>query len=143
MYGHGSEPPEARRGESRLLAGGEGGRADQPGLEGEAGGLQPQHHPGLHLQHRPGRHVRLPADQYPSKSMRILHYKHPNAALFQAIEAARDNNQPPDVFYAFNLLEDTGICVIPGSGFGQQDNTYHFRTTILPQVMQLVHMSSR
>ncbi|KAL1230441.1 Alanine aminotransferase [Trichinella pseudospiralis] len=31
-----------------------------------------------------------------------------------------------------NLLESTGICVVPGSGFGQKEGTYHFRTTILP-----------
>jgi alanine transaminase len=31
-----------------------------------------------------------------------------------------------------NLLEKTGICVVPGSGFGQQPHTLHFRTTFLP-----------
>jgi len=31
-----------------------------------------------------------------------------------------------------NLLEETGICVVPGSGFGQQPGTLHFRTTFLP-----------
>lgn len=51
----------------------------------------------------------------------------------KAIEAARAKGQEPDVFYAFKLLESTGICVIPGSGFGQKPGTYHFRTTILPQ----------
>merc|ERR1712215_266184 len=51
----------------------------------------------------------------------------------KAIEAAQEAGQSPDVFYAFNLLESTGICVIPGSGFGQLPGTYHFRTTILPQ----------
>ncbi|XP_018344232.1 PREDICTED: alanine aminotransferase 1 [Trachymyrmex septentrionalis] len=51
----------------------------------------------------------------------------------KAIEAARAKDQEPDVFYAFKLLESTGICVIPGSGFGQIPGTYHFRTTILPQ----------
>ena len=25
------------------------------------------------------------------------------------------------------LLEETGICLVPGSGFGQKDGTYHFR----------------
>jgi aspartate/methionine/tyrosine aminotransferase len=30
------------------------------------------------------------------------------------------------------LLEQTGICVVPGSGFGQAEGTAHFRTTILP-----------
>lgn len=51
----------------------------------------------------------------------------------KAIKAAKDNGQAPDVFYAFKLLEATGICVIPGSGFGQKPGTYHIRTTILPQ----------
>ena len=30
------------------------------------------------------------------------------------------------------LLEETGICVVPGSGFGQMPGTLHFRTTFLP-----------
>jgi alanine transaminase len=30
------------------------------------------------------------------------------------------------------LLEETGIVVVPGSGFGQFPGTYHFRTTVLP-----------
>ncbi|CAH0693887.1 unnamed protein product [Spodoptera exigua] len=58
----------------------------------------------------------------------------------KAIEAAKAVNQHPDVFYAFRLLEETGICVVPGSGFGQRPNTYHFRTTILPQPKQLQEM---
>lgn len=51
----------------------------------------------------------------------------------KAIEAAKKANQAPDVFYAFQLLENSGICIIPGSGFGQKPGTFHFRTTILPQ----------
>ncbi|XP_054009715.1 alanine aminotransferase 1 [Hylaeus anthracinus] len=51
----------------------------------------------------------------------------------KAIQAAEAAGQQPDVFYAFKLLETTGICVIPGSGFGQRPGTFHFRTTILPQ----------
>ena len=49
--------------------------------------------------------------------------KFPEAAL----AAAKEAGQPADVFYAFHLLEATGICIIPGSGFGQQPGTYHFR----------------
>lgn len=45
----------------------------------------------------------------------------------QACEAAKAAGQVPDVFYAFQLLENTGICVVPGSGFGQRPGTYHFR----------------
>ncbi|HRG61865.1 MAG TPA: aminotransferase class I/II-fold pyridoxal phosphate-dependent enzyme [Burkholderiales bacterium] len=46
-----------------------------------------------------------------------------------------------DEKYCMALLEDTGICVVPGSGFGQFPNTLHFRTTFLPpreQIIQLV-----
>ncbi|XP_044735259.1 alanine aminotransferase 2-like isoform X2 [Chrysoperla carnea] len=58
----------------------------------------------------------------------------------KAIEIAKQNGQQPDVFYAFQLLEATGICIIPGSGFGQKAGTYHFRTTILPQTDKLKEM---
>ncbi len=37
-----------------------------------------------------------------------------------------------DSQYCLALLEETGICVAPGSGFGQAPGTWHFRTTILP-----------
>jgi len=37
-----------------------------------------------------------------------------------------------DTAYCLALLEETGICVVPGSGFGQLAGTWHFRTTILP-----------
>jgi len=30
--------------------------------------------------------------------------------------------------YCYELLEETGICVVPGSGFGQRQGTYHFRS---------------
>jgi alanine transaminase len=41
-------------------------------------------------------------------------------------DTKRDNN------YCLALLEETGICVVPGSGFGQLPGTLHFRTTFLP-----------
>jgi aspartate/methionine/tyrosine aminotransferase len=37
-----------------------------------------------------------------------------------------------DEDYCMTLLEQTGICVVPGAGFGQLPGTAHFRTTILP-----------
>ncbi|XP_064315537.1 alanine aminotransferase 2 isoform X2 [Phalacrocorax carbo] len=43
----------------------------------------------------------------------------------------------PDMFYCMKLLEETGICVVPGSGFGQREGSYHFRMTILPPVEKL------
>ena len=45
----------------------------------------------------------------------------------KAIEKAKSVGQAADVFYAFQLLENTGICIVPGSGFGQKPGTYHFR----------------
>lgn len=55
----------------------------------------------------------------------------------KAIAKAKSLGQAPDVFYAFQLLEQSGMCVVPGSGFGQRPGTYHFRTTILPQPEKL------
>lgn len=42
-----------------------------------------------------------------------------------------------DFEYAMALLEQTGICVVPGSGFGQAEGTAHFRTTILPSTEKI------
>jgi alanine transaminase len=50
----------------------------------------------------------------------------------KAIKKAEDAHQAPDFFYCLRLLEETGICVVPGSGFKQQEGTFHFRMTILP-----------
>jgi alanine transaminase len=51
----------------------------------------------------------------------------------KAIEAAKQVNIAPDAFYSHAMLEATGVCVVPGSGFGQKDNTWHFRSTFLPE----------
>ncbi|KAK7204139.1 pyridoxal phosphate-dependent transferase [Myxozyma melibiosi] len=48
-----------------------------------------------------------------------------------AIKEAQRRNEEPDEFYCMQLLESTGVCVVPGSGFGQKDGTFHFRTTFL------------
>ncbi len=45
----------------------------------------------------------------------------------KAIEKAKSLGQDPSVFYAFQLLENSGICIVPGAGFGQVPGTYHFR----------------
>ena len=45
----------------------------------------------------------------------------------KAIELAKGQDMEPDVFYALELLESTGISVVPGSGVGQLPGTYHFR----------------
>ncbi|ORX85886.1 PLP-dependent transferase [Basidiobolus meristosporus CBS 931.73] len=50
----------------------------------------------------------------------------------KAIEAAKAAGKQPDAFYSLEMLKETGVCVVPGSGFGQQEGTWHFRATFLP-----------
>lgn len=45
-----------------------------------------------------------------------------------------------DEFFCWRLLERTGICVVPGSGFGQRRGSFHFRMTILPPMEALQRM---
>jgi alanine transaminase len=60
-------------------------------------------------------------------------YAFPSIQLSKAaIAAAEAKGQAPDLFYCLALLEETGICCVPGSGFHQKPGTYHFRTTFLP-----------
>ena len=49
----------------------------------------------------------------------------------KAAEAAKAEGRTADELYCMRLLEATGICVVPGSGFGQVEGTLHFRTTFL------------
>lgn len=49
----------------------------------------------------------------------------------KAVEAAKKEGMSADEYYCHKLLEATGVCVVPGSGFGQRENTLHFRTTFL------------
>lgn len=53
---------------------------------------------------------------------------------FPTIKLPKGRN---DDEYCMALLECTGVCVVPGSGFGQMAGTAHFRTTILPPIDQL------
>uniref|UniRef100_A0A8C8JNI3 alanine transaminase n=1 Tax=Oncorhynchus tshawytscha TaxID=74940 RepID=A0A8C8JNI3_ONCTS len=65
-------------------------------------------------------------------------YSFPNISLPEkSIKEAKALGQAPDMFYCMKLLEETGICLVPGSGFGQKDGTYHFRMTILPPTDKL------
>lgn len=47
------------------------------------------------------------------------------------IERAVQDGKKPDEWYCLRLLDATGVCVVPGSGFGQKENEWHFRTTFL------------
>lgn len=48
------------------------------------------------------------------------------------LAAAKAADKKPDVMYALAVLRRTGIVMVPGSGFGQVEGTWHFRTTFLP-----------
>ena len=50
----------------------------------------------------------------------------------KAVEAAKAKGMEADTFYVSELLDATGIVLVPGSGFHQKEGTFHFRTTILP-----------
>ncbi len=66
--------------------------------------------------------------QSPQGSM----YLFPTITLPQkALDAAKEAGKNPDDFYCLELLDATGICIVPGSGFGQKKGTLHFRTTFL------------
>jgi aspartate/methionine/tyrosine aminotransferase len=55
-----------------------------------------------------------------------------------ALPAGRTDDE-----YCMALLEQTGICVVPGTGFGQIPGTAHFRTTILPPTPQIEQVVER
>lgn len=48
-----------------------------------------------------------------------------------AVKRAEEMQLSPDEFYALELLQETGICVVPGVGFRQKPGTHHIRMTIL------------
>jgi alanine transaminase len=90
-------------------------------------------------------------------------YLFPNVTLPQkVVEQAKQHGLAPDAYYSHAMLEATGVCVVPGkfadkniyiytytnhgvvsefltlifalgSGFGQKENTWHFRSTFLPE----------
>ncbi len=60
-------------------------------------------------------------------------YAFPNVVIPpKAVAAAKSKGLYPDALYVLELLEHAGVCCVPGSGFGQKDGSYHFRTTFLP-----------
>ncbi|CAF1625080.1 unnamed protein product [Adineta ricciae] len=61
----------------------------------------------------------------------------------KAIEYAKSKDMTPDNFYCVELLENTGICVLPGSIFKQRPGTYHFRTNILLSAHQIKDMAEK
>lgn len=56
-----------------------------------------------------------------------------------AVVKAKSIGYEPDEFYCHELLVNTGICAVPGSGFGQKEGTYHVRTTFLAPGVQWIY----
>jgi alanine transaminase len=61
----------------------------------------------------------------------------------KAIAEAEAQGVAPDALYSMELLLNTGIVVVPGSGFEQFPGTFHFRTTFLPPEASLDGMIGR
>lgn len=73
--------------------------------------------------------------QTPQGSM----YLYPTINLPEkAVEAAKKAGKSADEYYCLRLLDATGVCIVPGSGFGQKEGTLHFRTTFLAPGMDWV-----
>jgi alanine transaminase len=59
----------------------------------------------------------------------------------KAFEKAKELGTTPDNLYALSLLDETGICVVPASGFGQAKGRVGFRTTFLhPDTLKAVDL---
>ncbi len=56
--------------------------------------------------------------------------------------AAKAMGKSPDVMYCLELLAETGISTVPGSGFKQAPGTFHFRTTILVSIFIIFVLNS-
>jgi len=74
------------------------------------------------------------------KNMEGVSCQEPQGAMYlfptitmppKAVEAAKEDKKAADEWYCLKLLAATGVCLVPGSGFGQKESTYHFRTTFL------------
>ena len=54
-----------------------------------------------------------------------VHFSH------KFIDQSLQQGKQPDFVYCMEMVDKTGIMTVPGSGFGQEPGTYHFRITNL------------
>ncbi|CAE7566774.1 gpt [Symbiodinium pilosum] len=59
------------------------------------------------------------------------------------VKEAEAMGKAADMLYCIKMLEATGVIVVPGSGFGQRNGTWHYRITILPQEDKLSRVLDR
>ena len=60
-----------------------------------------------------------------------------------AFKKAKEIGKTGEWLYCKEMLENTGIVIVPGNGFGQEEGTHHFRTTILPMEDQIESVCDR
>src|SRR3546814_2209670 len=60
-----------------------------------------------------------------------------------AIEAAKRLGKAPDVLYCLEMVQETGLSCVPGSGFDPVPGTFDLRTTILPHEETFDHIIGR
>ena len=60
-----------------------------------------------------------------------------------ANEEAKLRGMEADEMYCLDMVEEVGVVTVPGSGFGQEKGTYHFRTTILPSEREIDEVIER
>jgi alanine transaminase len=53
-------------------------------------------------------------------------------------QKAAEAGMQPDTYYCMEVLKNTGIVLVPGNGFKQKKDTYHFRITTL--ILPLEHL---
>lgn len=61
----------------------------------------------------------------------------------RSIDMAAQLGVPRDHMYCTELLENKGICLVDGSGFGQEKGTYHVRSTVLIPEKDIVDFTSK
>eukprot|EP01006_Ploeotia_vitrea_P022535 TRINITY_DN54945_c0_g1_i1.p1 TRINITY_DN54945_c0_g1~~TRINITY_DN54945_c0_g1_i1.p1 ORF type:complete len:513 (-),score=85.36 TRINITY_DN54945_c0_g1_i1:108-1553(-) len=61
----------------------------------------------------------------------------------KAVAAAEAVGKKADAFYCTKCLERAGIVIVPGSGFGQKEGTWHFRCTFLPAEGDIAKVTER
>lgn len=71
-------------------------------------------------------------------------YSFPQIKLSEKfVNKCKKENKEPDAVYCMEFLENQGVSVVPGSGFGQKPNTFHFRMTILPPADKMAIVMER
>lgn len=96
--------------------------------------------PGIHCNPVQGAMYSFPRMQLPPRAVQRAQVRRPLGGRAggakprlislpdrQPTRPSQELGLAPDMFFCMSLLEETGICVVPGSGFGQREGTYHFR----------------